>query len=84
MILEDMQKVNTEIGERIDREVTENPLHPYKAKVLGIVCGQVVYVGNTINEVFCHLEKIGADNTKSCIHVVGKVDPEIVYIWELD
>ncbi|MBI3951879.1 MAG: hypothetical protein HY314_15640 [Acidobacteria bacterium] len=56
--LTEEQKQNEELARQINREARANPNSPYAGKHVGIVRGQVVAVGDTLDELMDLLEPI--------------------------
>src|SRR5258707_8010131 len=62
--LEEVQKLNRELGERINQEARSNPASPYAGKFVGIANGQVVVVSEDLNSLSRRLREIEPDNRR--------------------
>ena len=62
--LEEVQKLNRELAERINREARSDPTSPYAGKFVGIVDGQVVVVADDVPTLYYRLEEIEPDNRR--------------------
>jgi hypothetical protein len=68
--MEDRQKVitrNRELAWRINDELLRDQSHPYTGKWIGIANGQVVFVGNSWEEVETRLNEIEPDSFRTDI-----------------
>jgi Family of unknown function (DUF5678) len=74
-------ELNRELANQIDSEVRDNPLHPYKGKIVGIANGKVVTVGDTLDEVCDSLRTIEPDNMKTYVLETGLDYSQTEYIW---
>ena len=79
--LEEVQKANRELAERINDETRSDPTSPYAGKFVGIANGQIVIVTDDFDALDDALEAAEPDNRR-----VFWVDPEydptkIEYIW---
>jgi hypothetical protein len=79
--LDEVQKANRELADRIDCEARSDPTSPYAGKFVGIANGQVVVVTEDLESLYYRLEEIEPDNRRVSWIEVG-VDPtKIDYIW---
>ena len=79
--LEEVQRANRELAERINDEARSDPTSPYAGKFVGIANGKVVIVTDDLKSLYYGLEAAEPDNLR-----VFCVDPEydptkIEYIW---
>jgi hypothetical protein len=73
---------NRELAEKINKEVKENPQHPYAGKFVGIANGQVVAVADTFEDAFKLLSNAEPDNSRTYLLEVGEDYTKVDYIWE--
>ena len=74
-------EMNRELAGKIDKEVKENPQHPYTGKFVGIANGKVVAVAHNANDICNALEQIEPDNMRTYVLETGLDYSEIEYIW---
>lgn len=72
---------NRELAEKINKEVKENPQHPYAGKFVGIANGQVVAVADSLDDIGDRLEKIEPDSTRTFVLEVGADYSKTEFIW---
>jgi hypothetical protein len=78
-----VQELNRELARPINEEALRNPQSPYANKFVGIANGQVVVVGDDLDEVARHLRQIEPDPTK-CFGVEASRDyDQVEYVWSL-
>ena len=82
MITTPILDLNRELAESIDKEVRDNPAHPYKGKVVGIANGKVVAVADNVRDVCELLEKIEPNNLNTYVLETGLDYSQTEYIWE--
>ncbi len=79
--LEEMQKVNRELAERINNDALNDPTSPYVGKFVGIVDGQVVVVTDDLESLYYRLQEIEPDHRRVFWIEASRDPAEIVYIW---
>ena len=80
--LSEVQQINRDLADRINRETLADPASPYAGKYVGIANGQVVAVGASLDEALDRLRQIEPDPAR-CACVEASRDYSIVeYIWE--
>ncbi len=82
MITTPVLELNRQVAEQIDKEVRDNPQHPYKGKFVGIANGKVVTVADTFEEGLRLLRQAEPDNTRGYLLETGADYSETEYIWE--
>lgn len=79
--LEEVQKANRELAERINAEALANPQSEYAGKYVGIANGKIVIVTEDIEEMDDVLETADPD-PRRVFWVEASRDPdEVQYIW---
>ncbi|MBI3412163.1 MAG: hypothetical protein HY040_27855 [Planctomycetes bacterium] len=77
----DIQDLNRDLAERINREARSNPQSPYANKFVGIANGQVVVVADDLDEMSRQLRKAEPD-LRRCFWVEASRDyDEVHQIW---
>jgi len=77
-----VQDLNRELAGKINEEARTNPQSPYANKFVGIANGQVVVVGNNLDEVARRLRQVEPDPSK-CFWVDASRDyTEVHEVWE--
>jgi hypothetical protein len=66
-ILEEEWEQVRKLGRRINRDAQSKPNSPYAGKVVGIRCGEVVIVADTLDEVALSLPASGAGARTPCL-----------------
>jgi hypoxanthine-guanine phosphoribosyltransferase len=79
--LEEVQKLNRELAERINEEARSNPQSPYTGKYVGIVNGQVVFVTDDFKALYYRLREIEPDQRRAFWVDAGHDPNEIEYVW---
>lgn len=78
-----VQDLNRELARRINEEARSNPQSPYANKFVGIANGQVVVVGDDLDDVVRRLRQAEPDPRK-CFFVEASRDYSQVHeIWGL-
>lgn len=62
--LEEVQRINRELGERINDETLKDPNSPYAGKFVGIANGQVVVVTDDGESLYYRLQEIEPDHRR--------------------
>ena len=76
-----VQGINRELGRRINAEARSDPRSPYVNKFVGIVFGQVVVVGDDLDDVIRQLRQMEPDPS-NCFFVEASRDYDEVHeIW---
>ena len=76
-----VQDLNRELADRINREARSNPQSQYANKFVGIANGQVVVVGDDLDEMALQLRQAESDPRK-CFWVEASRDYDEVHeIW---
>ncbi len=79
--LEEVQKVNRELAERINEEAWKNPSSPYAGKYVGIVNGQVVVVTEDLDALYYRLREMEPDQRRAFCVDAGRDPNKVEYIW---
>jgi hypothetical protein len=79
--LEEVQKLNRELAERINKEARSNPQSPYAGKYVGIVNGQVVVVTDDAESLYYRLKEIEPDPRRVYGVDAGHDPNKVEYIW---
>lgn len=75
------QERNRLVAERINAEALANPASPYAGKFIGVVCGRVAVVADSVDELGAELDRMGpAASDGYCIEA-GRDYDEPEYIW---
>jgi hypothetical protein len=80
----DVQKLNRELGRKINQEARSNPQSPYANKWVGIANGQVVVIDDDLEEVVHRLQQIEPDPSKIGVIEASRDYDQVEEIWELD
>ena len=84
MTLNEVQKLNRELAERINQEALSNPQSLYANKFVGIANGQVVVVEDDLEAMVARLKKIEPENLRTMC-VEASLDYSVVeVIWGLE
>lgn len=67
LALTDEQKKNLEVANRINRETRADPDSLYAGKTIGVWHGQVVAIGDTLDEVSAQLDVLGDKNHEAIV-----------------
>jgi len=79
--LEEVQRANRTLAQRINDEARNDPHSPYAGKFVGIANGQVVVVTEDLESLYYRLEEIEPDNRR-VFWIEASYDPtKIEYIW---
>ncbi len=79
--LEEVQKANRELAERINKEARSDPASPYAGKFVGIANGQVVVVTDDEESLYHSLAEIEPD-PRRVFGLEASHDPtKVEYIW---
>jgi hypothetical protein len=79
--LEEVQRLNRELGERINQEARSDPASPYAGKLIGIANGQVVVVTDDLEGLYYRLTEIEPDNRRVFWVDTNRDPNKIEYIW---
>jgi hypothetical protein len=79
--LEEVQKLNRELAERINEEARCDPASPYAGKYVGIANGQVVIVTDDFDALGDGLEVAEPDNRRVFWIEAGYDPKQVEYIW---
>jgi hypothetical protein len=79
--LEEVQKVNRELAERINAEARNDPHSPYTGKYVGIANGQVVVVTDDEESLYDRLEEIEPDSRRVFGVEASRDYTKVEYIW---
>ncbi len=82
MPLPDVQKLNHELADRINREARANPQSPYAGKYVGIANGQVVSVADTLTDALKILRQVEPDPARTFYIEASRDYSKIEYVWE--
>jgi len=79
--LEELQKANRKLAQRINEEARSDPHSPYTGEFVGIANGQVVVVAEDPGSLYYRLAEIEPDHR--CVFWVeaGHDPTKIEYIW---
>jgi peptide subunit release factor RF-3 len=78
-----VQQLNQELADQINEEARRNPQSPYAGKFVGIANGQVVVVGDTLDDVAHGLPQFEADPSKTFCIEAGIDYDAVQEIWSL-
>ena len=76
-----VQDRNRDLARTINEEALNNPTSPYAGKFVGIVNGQVITVGNDLDEVARELQKLGGSPWDKFVLEAGRDYTEVQEIW---
>lgn len=80
--LTDIQKINSDLADKINEEALANPQSPYAGKYVGIANGKVVAVADTLREMLQLLRQSEPDPART-FYVAASRDYSVVEeIWE--
>jgi hypothetical protein len=79
--LEEVQRLNRELAERINEEAKNNPHSPYAGKFVGIANGQVVVVTDDSDSLYYRLKEIEPDPRKVFGVEASRDYSKVEYIW---
>jgi hypothetical protein len=79
--LEEVQKANRELAERINEEARNNPQSPYAGKFVGIANGQVVVVTDDFQTLGHRLDEIEPDHRRVFWIEASRDHTRVEYIW---
>ena len=79
--LEEVQKLNRQLAERINEEAWRNPASPYAGKYVGIVNGQVVVVTDDPEVLDSRLKEIEPDHRRVFWVDAGHDPNKVEYVW---
>jgi hypothetical protein len=79
--LEEVQKANRELAQRINDEARSDPHSPYAGKFVGIVNGQVVVVTDDLESLYYRLKEIEPDHRRAFWIEASHDHTKIEYIW---
>lgn len=71
--LDTIQEANRTLGEKLSKEIFDDPNHPYRGKFVGLANGQVVAVTDSADETIEKLELIEPDQER-CFCFEGGLD----------
>jgi hypothetical protein len=74
-------ELNREVADRINEEALKDPSSPVAGKYVGIIDGQVVVVGEELNEVMKRLRATGTDPSRMFCFEAGRDYSQVVEIW---
>jgi len=79
--LEEVQKTNQDLAERINDEARNDPHSPYAGKWVGIANGQVVVITDDPVDLFYRLAEIEPDSRRVFGLDAGHDPNKVEYIW---
>jgi hypothetical protein len=79
--LEEVQKQNQELAERINEEARNDPNSPYAGKWVGIANGQVVVVTDDPTALYYRLKEIEPDHRRVFGLEASRDYTAVEYIW---
>ncbi len=79
--LEEVQKLNRELAERINEEARRDRTSPYAGKYVGLVNGQVVVVTDDPEVLDARLKEIEPDPRRVFWVDAGHDPNQIEYVW---
>lgn len=78
------QEKNFEVARRINREARADASSPYAGKYIGVWRGEVVAVGDTLDEIDTLLSELPAPASQEAVWIEASVDYDQTYmIWEV-
>ena len=81
--LEEVQKANRELAERINDEARNDPGSPYSGKFVGIANGKVVVVTDDPEHLYHRLAEIEPDPRRVFGVDAGHDPTKIEYVWRV-
>ncbi len=78
----EIQKLNRELAERINREARSDPDSPYAGKFVGIANGKVVSVGDTLRDALRIVRQVEPDAARTNCVEASRDYSVVEYIWE--
>jgi hypothetical protein len=78
-----VQDLNRELAGKINEEARRDPQSPYANKFVGIANGQVVVVGDNLDEVVRRLRQIEPEPSKTFFVEASRDYTEVHEIWAL-
>jgi hypothetical protein len=79
--LEEVQKQNRELAERINEEARNDPTSPYAGKWVGIANGQVVVVTDDPESLYYRLKEIEPDHRRVHGLEASRDYTAVEYVW---
>jgi hypothetical protein len=77
----EVQECNRELARRVNEEARTNPNSPYAGKFVGIANGQVITVGDDLDEVVRGVQQVEADPQRMFFLEAGLDYSEVQDIW---
>lgn len=78
-----VQELNHELARKINEEALKDPRSPYANKFVGLANGQVVVVGDDLDDVIRRLRQVDPDPSKLFFVEASRDYKEVEYIWGL-
>jgi hypothetical protein len=79
--LEEVQKTNRELAQRINDEARNDPHSPYVGKFVGLANGQIVVVADDLPNLYHRLKEIEPDPRRAFWIEASRDPDKIEYIW---
>jgi hypothetical protein len=79
--VEEVQKLNRELGERVADEARHDPTSPYAGKYVGIANGQVVVVTDDFQTLYYLLKEAEPDHRRAFWVDTNRDPTKVEYIW---
>ena len=75
------REINRELSNKLTEEVRANPQSPYANRIVGIANGQIVVVGDDLDNVARRLRQAEPDPRKAFIWEADWDESDVVEIW---
>ena len=82
MTLSEVEQRNRDLAQTINREARSNPNSPYAGKFVGIANGQVVALGDDVDDVVRRVLAVESDARRTFLVEASRDYDEVVEIWE--
>jgi hypothetical protein len=79
--LEEVQKMNRELAQRINDEARNDPHSPYAGKFVGIANGQVVVVSDDPESLYYRLKELEPDHRRVFWLEASRDPSQVEHIW---
>ncbi len=79
--LEEVQKLNRELAQRINDEARNDPRSPYAGKFVGIANGRVVVVTDDPESLYHRLQEVEPDPRRVFGVDAGHDPDKVEYVW---
>jgi Family of unknown function (DUF5678) len=80
--LSEVQRLNEELADKINQEARRDPDSLYAGKFVGIANGQVVAVGDDVDDVVSRVLAVEPDARRTFLVEASRDYDEVIEIWE--